>query len=175
MMKLERMNLYQPNQAADYRQAADFGVPMRSIQGKLSLSEPTVASSEGQEGFGKGSKNDALNFDRINCETCKNRKYQDGSDDPGVSFQTPTALDPKEAAVAVRSHENEHVGREKAAALREGREVVSQSVAYHTGVCPECGSVYVSGGTTRTVTKKQVDQTYGLLLEVKGAYLDITA
>ena len=30
--------------------------------------------------------------DDPNCEseTCKNRKYQDGSDDPGVSYKTPT-------------------------------------------------------------------------------------
>lgn len=33
-----------------------------------------------------------------------------------------------------------------------GRKVVSQTVAYYTGICPECGKFYVSGGTTRTVT-----------------------
>ena len=31
--------------------------------------------------------------------------------------------------------------------------MVSQSVTLHTDICPECGDVYVSGGTTRTVTK----------------------
>ena len=30
--------------------------------------------------------------------------------------------------------------------------MVSQSVTYHTAICPECGRAYVSGGTTRTVT-----------------------
>ncbi len=30
--------------------------------------------------------------------------------------------------------------------------MVSQSVTYHTAICPECGKAYVSGGTTRTVT-----------------------
>ena len=86
------------------------------------------------------------------CETCEERKYQDGSDDPGVSFKTPTNVAPEMAASAVRGHEQEHVVREQSKAQREGRKVVSQTVTYHTGICPECGRVYVSGGTTRTVT-----------------------
>ncbi len=86
------------------------------------------------------------------CETCAKRKYQDESDDPGVSFQTPTRVGPDQAASAVRGHEMEHVVREQAKAQREDRKVVSQSVTYHTDICPECGKVYVSGGTTRTVT-----------------------
>jgi len=86
------------------------------------------------------------------CETCEKRKYQDGSDDPGVSFKTPTNVAPEMAASAVRGHEQEHVVREQAKAQREDRKVVSQTVTYHTGICPECGRVYVSGGTTRTVT-----------------------
>lgn len=95
----------------------------------------------GTEGVGK-----------TECQTCANRKYQDGSDDPGVSFKSPTAMDPDRAATAVRGHEQEHVVRERAEAQREGRKVVSQSVTIHTDICPECGRVYVSGGVTRTVT-----------------------
>ena len=91
------------------------------------------------------------------CETCKERKYQDGSDDPGVSFKTPTHIAPDQAAAAVRGHENEHVVREQAKAQQEDRKVVSQSVTYHTDICPECGKTYVSGGTTRTVTKANTD------------------
>lgn len=101
-------------------------------------------------------------FDSYECQTCKNRKYQDGSDDPGVSYKSPTKLDPQKAASSVRAHENEHVVREQAKARRTGRKVVSQSVTYHSSICPECGKVYTSGGTTRTVTKSQVDRTYGL-------------
>ena len=92
------------------------------------------------------------------CQTCKERKYQDGSDDPGVSFKTPTNIAPEQAASAVRGHENEHVVREQAKARQEDRKVVSQSVTYHTSICPECGKVYVSGGTTRTVTKADNSQ-----------------
>lgn len=88
------------------------------------------------------------------CQTCKNRKYQDGSNDPGVSFKTATRLTPEQAATAVRGHEMEHVSHEQARAEREGRKVVRQSVTIHTGICPECGDVYVSGGTTRTTTAK---------------------
>lgn len=86
------------------------------------------------------------------CQTCKERKYQDGSDDAGVSYKTPTRIAPEQAASAVRGHEMEHVVRERAAAVREDRKVISQSVTMHTAICPECGKVYVSGGTTRTTT-----------------------
>lgn len=87
------------------------------------------------------------------CQTCKERKYQDGSDDPGVSFKTAAHIDPGQAAAVVRGHEQEHVVREQAKAAREDREVVSQSVTLHTEICPECGKAYISGGTTRTMTK----------------------
>ena len=86
------------------------------------------------------------------CETCEQRKYQDGSDDMSVSYQTPTRIAPENVASAVRGHEMEHVVREQASAEREDRRVVSQSVTMHTAICPECGTVYVSGGTTRTTT-----------------------
>ena len=92
-------------------------------------------------------------MEEAECQTCKNRKYQDGSDDPGVSFKAATNVAPEQAAAAVRGHEQEHVVREQAKAQREDRKVVSQSVTLHTDICPECGDVYVSGGTTRTTTK----------------------
>ena len=107
-------------------------------------------SQDGQPALGAESVQKAL--EEGECQTCKERKYQDGSDDPGVSFKTPTNVDPDMAASAVRGHEMEHVYREQAKAQREDREVVSQSVTYHTAICPECGKAYVSGGTTRTVT-----------------------
>lgn len=91
------------------------------------------------------------------CQTCEQRKYQDGSDDMGVSFQTPTRIAPEAVASAVRSHEQEHVTREQAKAEREGRRVISQDVTLHTAICPECGKAYISGGTTRTVTAAESD------------------
>ena len=110
---------------------------------------------DGKSAQGAESAQEAL--EEGECETCESRKYQDGSDDMGVSFQTPTNIKPEQAASAVRGHEMEHVYREQAKAGREGRKVVSQNVTMHTEICPECGKAYVSGGTTRTVTKADTD------------------
>lgn len=83
------------------------------------------------------------------CETCKNRKYQDGSDED-VSFKSPAHIDPNAAASRVRSHEQEHVSNAYKKAAQNNGKVVSCNVAIHTAVCPECGRTYVSGGTTST-------------------------
>lgn len=96
---------------------------------------------------------------KIECQTCKNRKYVDGSNDPGVSFKTPGHIDPQNSAAQVMSHEMEHVRNEKAEASSKNREIVSQSVKLQTSTCPECGKVYVSGGTTTTVTKASPDKS----------------
>lgn len=92
------------------------------------------------------------------CQTCKERKYQDGSNDPGVSFKTASHIAPEIAGAAVRGHEMEHVVREQAKAQREGRRVINQSVSIHTAICPECGKTYVSGGTTRTTTAAEPER-----------------
>ncbi len=99
--------------------------------------------------------NSALNNNdkKKECQTCKNRKYKDGSNDPGVSYKTPTKINSGSAATAVRRHEYEHVNREQAKARREGKEILFQSVTIHTAICPECGKAYISGGTTKTATK----------------------
>ena len=89
------------------------------------------------------------------CQTCEGRKYQDGSDDPGVSFKTPGHIDPDISGSVVRGHEMEHVVREQAQAKVEDKEVVRQSVVLQNSICPECGRVYVSGGTTSTTTAAQ--------------------
>jgi hypothetical protein len=104
------------------------------------------------------------------CETCKQRKYQDKSDDPGVSFKSPGHISAGASASVVASHEQEHVSSEQAKARDEGRKVVSQSVVLHYAVCPECHKSYVSGGKTRTVTaadNKQQSSEIGNLLDVK--------
>lgn len=86
------------------------------------------------------------------CETCKNRKYQDGSDEM-VSFKSATHISPSAAGAAVRSHEQEHVSNAyKDAAMNNGK-VLRASVSIHTSICPECGRSYVSGGTTNTQIK----------------------
>ncbi len=119
---------------------AEFAVRMR-----IRYVDGSDTEAKGAEGAQKASEEGE-------CQTCKRRKYQDGSDDPGVSFKTPAHISPEQAASAVRGHEMEHVTREQAKAVREDRMVVSQSVTIHTAICPECGKAYVSGGTTRTTT-----------------------
>lgn len=96
----------------------------------------------------------------VECATCASRTYQDGSDDPGVSFKAPTHLSPAQAATAVISHEMEHVTNEKANAEEEGREVINQSVQIFHSVCPECGKSYVSGGLTTTTTAGKSQKAY---------------
>jgi hypothetical protein len=89
----------------------------------------------------------------MQCLTCRNRKYVDSSNDPSVSFQSPSHINPGAAASVVAAHEREHVSNEQAKADREDRKIVSQTVSLHTSSCPECGRIYVSGGTTRTLSK----------------------
>ena len=91
------------------------------------------------------------------CETCRNRRYKDDSNDSAVSFQSATKMTPAAAAVKVRGHEMEHVRRESIKAEAEGKRVVSQTVQILTDSCEECGKIYVSGGLTRTRTR--IDMT----------------
>ena len=83
------------------------------------------------------------------CETCKNRKYQDGSDEM-VSYKAPTHISPEAAASSVRSHEQEHVNNAYTDAAQNNGKVISCNVSIKTSICPECGRSYVSGGTTST-------------------------
>ncbi len=86
------------------------------------------------------------------CETCKNRKYQDGSDEM-VSFKAAAHISPEAAGAAVRAHEGEHVSNAYKKAAENNGKVLQASVAIHTSICPECGRTYVSGGTTSTQIK----------------------
>lgn len=87
------------------------------------------------------------------CETCKNRKYQDGSDEHNVSFKTAAHISPNAAGAAVRAHENQHVSNAYKKAETNNGKVINANVSIHTSICPECGRSYVSGGTTRTQIK----------------------
>ena len=87
------------------------------------------------------------------CETCKERKYQDGSDEGNVSFKTAQHISPAAAGAAVRAHEGEHVSNAYKKAAQNNGKVLQASVAIHTSICPECGRTYVSGGTTTTKIK----------------------
>ena len=87
------------------------------------------------------------------CQTRKNRKYVDGSDEANVSFKSAAHVSPQAASSAVRAHEGQHVSNAYSKASEENGRVISASVQIHTSICPECGRSYVSGGVTNTQIK----------------------
>ncbi len=87
------------------------------------------------------------------CQTCKERKYVDGSDEGNVSFKAPGHIAPEASAGVVMAHEKEHVANAKREGNKPGNELISASVSIKTAICPECGRSYVAGGTTRTLIK----------------------
>ena len=86
------------------------------------------------------------------CQTCKNRKYQDGSDEM-VSFKSASHISPTASGSRVRAHEQEHVSNAYNKAEQNNGKVISATVSIHTAICPECGRTYVSGGETNTQIK----------------------
>ena len=87
------------------------------------------------------------------CQTCKNRKYQDGSDEMDVSFKSPGHIAPENAAAVVLSHEHEHVANAYQKAEEGNGEVQQATVRLKTAICPECGRTYIAGGVTNTQIK----------------------
>lgn len=123
-----------------------------SVYGSGAAYGTYAAGPKGYPGSSKAGRPENTDDPGAECQTCKRRKYQDGSDEM-VSFKSPSHISPENAASAVRAHEQEHVSNAyKKAAMKNGR-VLSASVSIHTAVCPECGRTYVAGGTTRTQIK----------------------
>lgn len=110
--------------------------------------------SEGTMGTTSGKK-----VEKGECQTCKNRKYVDGSNEGNVSFKTPSHIDPGSSASKVMAHEQEHVSNAIAEGNKPNKELVSATVTLKTAVCPECGRVYVAGGTTHTTMKTTKEPT----------------
>ena len=114
------------------------------------------------------------------CQTCKERKYQDGSDE-NVSFKSPQHVSPTGAGARVRAHEGEHVSNAYTKAEKDGGKVLQASVSIHTAICPECGRTYVSGGTTRTKISYpneenpyQKERKFGHGMGLRGENIDLT-
>lgn len=150
------MNIAFSNPAASYNNLdfSGFGIGNTGNNRNAGNTE-NAGNSTGAAGIDKGNASEkaAKRTGAVECQTCKNRTYQDVSNDPGVSFKAPGKINPGSSGAVVMSHEQEHVSNESAKASREGRKIVSQSVRLQTSVCPECGRSYVSGGVTTTVTK----------------------
>lgn len=124
--------------------ASSNGASSVKAPGQKEASDDFTRRIPGQRRPGKGPGGE--------CETCKNRKYQDGSDEM-VSFKTPQHVSPESAGARVRAHEQEHVSNAYSKAAKNNGKVIRASVTIHTAICPECGRSYVSGGTTDTQIK----------------------
>ena len=86
----------------------------------------------------------------VECQTCKNREYVDGSNEPDVSFKTPGKIAAGESYAKVSAHEREHVANAIQKSSKPGAKLISANVTLKMGVCPECGRTYVAGGETTT-------------------------
>ena len=60
---------------------------------------------------------------QVECETCANREYKDGSDEVNVSFKSAAHIDPSAAATKVMAHEQEHVSNAFKKAATDGGKV----------------------------------------------------
>ena len=80
---------------------------------------------------------------QVECETCANREYKDGSDEVNVSFKSAAHIDPSAAATKVMAHEQEHVSNANRKAASKDGEVLNATVTLKMAVCPECGRSYV--------------------------------
>lgn len=142
-----------------YAYSAGPGVSQSRAQaGGAALAGTAAADANGGlkgAGQGKGADDDhkvkgGYKSSPAECQTCKERKYQDGSNESDVSFKAPGHISPEASASTVMAHEQQHVANAYQKAAQKGGQVVSCSVSLHTAVCPECGTSYVSGGTTNT-------------------------
>lgn len=93
------------------------------------------------------------------CQTCKNRKYVDQSNE-NVSYKAPTHISPQSSYSAVSAHEQEHVSNAVSEGSKEGNRLVSASVSLKMEICPECGKPYVAGGVTKTQIQYNTDNPY---------------
>lgn len=113
-----------------------------------------IRKTSGVKGLsGKESPDGTQEIKQSECQTCKNRKYVDGSNEGNVSFKTPGHISPESSRAVVSAHEQEHVSNAVKEGNEAGKELISASVSLKMSVCPECGSSYVAGGTTNTTMK----------------------
>lgn len=120
---------------------------------------PRTVNQAKAQGYDNASITMLQKSGQIECETCANRKYQDGSDEM-VSFKSPSHIDPGAAAARVSAHEQEHVNNAYSKAAKMNGRVASATVSIKTSICPECGRSYVSGGETRTQIKYNESNPY---------------
>lgn len=126
--------------------------PVRPVQGADAVTRGTDGTAQAAID-GARDASSSRRVEKGECQTCKNRKYVDGSHENDVSFKTPTHIDPGASASAVMGHERMHLSNAVAEGNKENKELVSATITLHTSICPECGRVYVSGGVTNTTIR----------------------
>lgn len=150
-----------------YSMYGNTGTAGSAIQGNAQAGS-TNAQDRAQSA-GKTEKNSANPDDQVKtgrksspskCETCKSRKYQDGSNESDVSFKAPGHISPQASAGTVRAHEQQHVSNAYQKAAEGNGKVISATVSLRTEVCPECGTAYVAGGETRTTIAYSKENPY---------------
>lgn len=134
----------------------------RSVSDTQNASKPVVNPGESTH-VSPGRKSSPAE-----CQTCKERKYQDGSDEM-VSFKSAAHISPESSASRVRAHEQEHVSNAYKKAAQGNGKVISANVSLKTAICPECGRSYVSGGTTSTKISYPNEQTNPYVKNRKAA------
>lgn len=97
---------------------------------------------------------------KTECQTCKRRKYVDGSNEGNVSFKTPGHIAPEASGATVMAHEQEHVANARKEGNEPDKRLISATVSLQLAVCPECGRTYVAGGTTRTTMATYSENPY---------------
>ncbi len=162
-------------------QVNQFGAPDAKISGAASNAEPAESTQTSALSNDSSAQNDSIKkIDSGVCQTCKNRKYVDVSNESNVSFQSPQHISPASSATVVMSHEQQHVANAVQKGSQPGAKLVSATVRLITSVCPECGRRYVSGGVTNTLiqyssnpygqSQKSIDSTV-----LTGANVDLEA
>ncbi len=96
----------------------------------------------------------------VECQTCKNRKYVDGSNEADVSFKAPGHIAPGQSYARVMSHEQEHVANARQKTAGKDARLLSATVSLKIATCPECGRTYVAGGTTNTTIEYSKENPY---------------
>ncbi|MFW5650266.1 MAG: hypothetical protein ACOCNC_02620 [Acetivibrio ethanolgignens] len=124
-----------------------------------------IGKTEGTDAVEKSEK-------KGECQTCKNRKYVDGSNEGNVSFKTPGHISPEASGAVVMAHEKEHVANAVNEGNKANKELISATVSLQMAVCPECGRAYVAGGTTRTTMATYSDNPYDQARKsIEGSFL----
>ncbi|MCR4647780.1 MAG: hypothetical protein K5776_01730 [Lachnospiraceae bacterium] len=161
----------------------DIGFNPNSYYGQNAFGVQNAGASSGIAGEEKerGVESSGKTKPASECQTCKNRKYKDGSDEM-VSFKSSAHISPAAAASRVMAHEMEHVSNAYAKAELNNGKVLRASVTLKTAICPECGRAYVSGGVTNTsIAYSNEEQPYQKQLKafqedaLKGDKVDLKA